>query len=75
VPFRNYILDFVCFERRIVIEVDGSQHFESRPDKVRDRVLEEAGFRTLRYWNIEVLKQPKVVLEDIYARLSETEAS
>jgi very-short-patch-repair endonuclease len=39
VPFQNYILDLVSFERRVVIEVDGSQHMSSSLDTVRDAVL------------------------------------
>src|ERR1041385_1155236 len=35
VPFKNYILDFVCFERKVVIEVDGGQHGDSVPDRIR----------------------------------------
>jgi very-short-patch-repair endonuclease len=55
VPLGGYILDFVCFEVRLVIEVDGSQHAESANDALRDRYLESQGFRTLRFWNDEVL--------------------
>jgi very-short-patch-repair endonuclease len=39
VPLEGFILDFVCFDRRIVIEVDGSQHFSSRRDLIRDSRL------------------------------------
>jgi very-short-patch-repair endonuclease len=54
VPIENYIVDFVCFEARLIIEVDGSQHAESERDKVRDLALSSAGFRILRFWNDEV---------------------
>ena len=56
VPLDGYILDFVCFEARLIIELDGSQHAESVRDLVRDRHFEAIGFRTLRFWNDEVLK-------------------
>ena len=69
VPFKNYILDFVCFEIRLVIEVDGSQHAESRPDATREAMLAAEGFWTLRYWNNDVLQQPTSVQEDILAEL------
>src|SRR4051812_15798213 len=69
-PFKSYILDFICFERRIIIELDGSQHADSQRDAVRDRILREHGFTTLRYWNHDVLKRPTIVLEHIFARLS-----
>jgi very-short-patch-repair endonuclease len=71
VPFRNYILDFVCFERRFIIEIDGSQHIESKRDAERDAALLNEGFRIARYWNNDVLRRPSAVLEDIFAKLSE----
>src|SRR6185312_14806389 len=51
VPFRNYILDFVCLERKLVIEIDGSQHAESSRDMEREALLIAEGFRIARYWN------------------------
>ena len=68
-PFRNYILDFACFEPKVVIEIDGSQHAESERDSVRDALLREEGFRVLRYWNNDVLQRSDSVLEDIFAHL------
>lgn len=56
VPLDGYILDFVCFEARLIVEVDGGQHAESESDAVRDRHFEAAGFRVLRCWNDEVLE-------------------
>ncbi|MCP3474359.1 DUF559 domain-containing protein [Bradyrhizobium sp. CCGUVB1N3] len=70
VPFKNYILDFVCFEKRLVIEIDGSQHAESRSDATREAALAAEGFQIARYWNNDVLQQPAAVLEDILAKLS-----
>jgi len=71
VPFENYILDFVCFEKRLVIEIDGSQHAESRRDAVRDAALSAEDFSMARYWNNDVLQQPASVFEDILAKLAE----
>jgi very-short-patch-repair endonuclease len=70
VPFQNFILDFVCFDRRLVIEVDGSQHESLERDARRDAVLLAEGFQVARYWNNDVLQQPAAVLEDILAKLS-----
>lgn len=54
-PFADYILDFVCLERRLVVELDGGQHAEqAMTDTVRTLFLEGAGFRVLRFWNHEV---------------------
>jgi very-short-patch-repair endonuclease len=69
VPVGCYILDFVCFEQRLVIEVDGSQHFESTHDSQRDAFLSREGFRVLRYCNNDVLHRGESVLEDIFAHL------
>ncbi len=54
VPLGGYILDFVCFEVKLIIEVDGGQHSGSIRDIERDRYFESQGFRTLRFWNDEV---------------------
>lgn len=70
VPFKNFILDFVCFEKRLVIEIDGSQHAESQSDANRAAALESEGFQTARYWNNDVLQQPVAVQEDILAKLA-----
>jgi very-short-patch-repair endonuclease len=69
VPFQNYILDFVCFERRIVIEIDGSQHANSERDAQRDAALVSEGFRIVRYWNNDVLQRRTAVLEDLFVKL------
>lgn len=56
VPLSGYILDFVCFEARLIVEVDGGQHAESKSDAVRDVYFESQNFKTLRFWNDEVLR-------------------
>ena len=71
VPFQNFILDFVCFEKRFIIEIDGSQHAESKRDEAREAILVAEGFRIARYWNNDVLQQPSAVLEDIFVKLAE----
>src|SRR3954469_15610648 len=68
-PFRNYILDFVCLERRVVVEIDGSQHADSLRDKQRDAALASEGFQIVRYWNNDVLQRRNAVLEDLFAKL------
>ncbi|HTO31308.1 MAG TPA: DUF559 domain-containing protein [Pararhizobium sp.] len=56
VPLNGYILDFVCFEAKLIIEVDGFQHAESVGDRVRDALFRNEGFRILRFWNEDVVK-------------------
>ena len=71
-PFRGYYLDFVCFDRRVVIEVDGGQHGhdEGRArDEVRDAVLGREGFTVLRFWNREVNLDIDGVMETVFQAL------
>ncbi len=68
-PIGPYIVDFVCFDARLVIEIDGGQHLESKTDHVRDTWLSEHGFRVLRFWNNEVLNETAAVLERIIESL------
>lgn len=68
-PLGGYVVDFVCFETRVVVELDGSQHATQEghmADAIRDAVLTEADFRVLRFWNRQVTKELPMVLETIY---------
>jgi very-short-patch-repair endonuclease len=65
VPIGPWIVDFVCFEQRLIVEADGSQHAESEHDRGRDRDLSERGFRVLRFWNNDILLQTQSVIESI----------
>jgi very-short-patch-repair endonuclease len=64
-PIGPYICDFVCRERRLIVEVDGGQHADSAEDKVRDQWLASCEYRVLRFWNNDVLKNMDGVLEAI----------
>lgn len=57
----DYIVDFVCFGERLIVEADGSQHAENAADAVRDAWLADQGFRVLRFWNNDVLGNPEGV--------------
>jgi very-short-patch-repair endonuclease len=73
-PLGPYIVDFVCLEKRLVVEVDGSQHQEQRTyDEARTRWLESQGYRVLRFWNNEVLAETDKVIELIAKRLEDSE--
>lgn len=55
-PVGAYVVDFVCFEAQLIVEIDGGQHAETPEcDVERDRWLNGQGFRVLRFWNNEVL--------------------
>ena len=65
-PIGKYIVDFVCHEKRVIIEVDGGQHSENaQQDKIRDKWLGKQGYIILRFWNNEVLTNMEGVLEVI----------
>ncbi len=71
-PIGNYIVDFVCLERKLIIEVDGGQHLDNDYDQQRDRWLNHQAFRVLRFWNHDVLKRNTEVLEHILRALQES---
>ncbi len=65
-PIGAYIVDFICIDRNLVIEVDGGQHLEqAERDTVRTRWLEAQGFTVLRFWNDDVLRDTDAVLQEI----------
>ncbi len=71
VPMGNYIVDFVCFEKKLVVEVDGGQHQEQAEyDHVRTQWLQSAGFRVMRFWNNQVLTETDGVLQAILTTLA-----
>ena len=70
----NYIVDFYCHEKRLVIELDGSQHFEEigkEADAIRDAYLQGQGLSVLRYSNADVNQRFERVCEDILRHLKE----
>ena len=66
-PIGNYIVDFVCYEKRIIIECDGSQHLvQKEKDLIRDEWLKQRGYKILRFWNHEILQNLDIVLDIIW---------
>lgn len=73
-PVDGYILDFADFGHRLIVEVDGSQHGEAAGqarDATRDRHFASAGFRILRFWNIDVDTNMDGVIDTILLALKE----
>lgn len=65
-PIGKFIADFVCFENKKVIEIDGGQHdADKEKDLQRDKWLKGQGFKVLRFWNNEVMENREWVLEKI----------
>jgi very-short-patch-repair endonuclease len=66
----GYIVDFVCLETKLIIELDGSQHFDRKLyDEARTLELQKEGFMVLRFWNNDVLLNIEGVLEVIRNQL------
>jgi crossover junction endodeoxyribonuclease RuvC len=72
-PILGFTADFVCHEQRLIVELDGGQHtLRSDKDAQRTRLLEQAGFRVLRFWNNDVVENIDGVLEAIRSSLTTT---
>jgi very-short-patch-repair endonuclease len=69
-PIGPFIADFVCQERRLIVEADGGQHAESAADDRRSAFLESKGYRVLRLWNNDILNNLDGVAEVIVIALS-----
>jgi very-short-patch-repair endonuclease len=65
----SYIVDFVCFDQKLIVERDGSQHADSGYDARRDAWLASRGFTVMRFWNSEVLTNSAGVQHAIATRL------
>ncbi|ELI6422577.1 TPA: endonuclease domain-containing protein [Aeromonas veronii] len=71
-PIGPYVVDFICLEQGLVIEVDGSQHgtlANQMHDEARTAYLNQQGFRVIRVWNNDVLSRMEVVLAHIWLSL------
>lgn len=75
-PIGDFIVDFVSFEKRLIVEVDGGQHNEAGylyRDCLRTRFLEDCGFTVVRFWNNEIMDNLNEVLETLTLALSRRE--
>ncbi len=68
-PVGKYIVDFVCFEQKLIVEADGGQHANKSSDKERDAWLRSQGFHVLRFWNNDILGNIEGVLLEILGAL------
>ena len=69
-PFLNFVLDFVCLELKLVVELDGSQYVDARSyDDYRTTYLNDAGYIVLRFWNNKVIDELEDVVEEIYRQV------
>jgi len=68
----RFIVDFVCYRRKLIIELDGGQHFEDKKyDDKRTHFLELQGYRVMRFWNVDLKGDAEKILIKIYRKLME----
>jgi very-short-patch-repair endonuclease len=66
----KYIVDFVCRQKKLIIELDGSQHAENMLyDEQRTQFLNSLGYRVLRFWNNDVFENMEGILEEILEKI------
>jgi very-short-patch-repair endonuclease len=68
-PIGPYVVDFICLELKLIVEVDGGQHAMPQADAKRTTWLESEGYRVVRFWNNDVLKNTEAVLQSLYEAL------
>ncbi|MCG8016948.1 MAG: endonuclease domain-containing protein [Candidatus Thiodiazotropha sp. 'RUGA'] len=68
-PLGPYIVDFIHFGEKLIIECDGGQHNQSATDRKRDAWLNQQGFQVLRFWNHDILNNTESVLTEILSLL------
>ena len=71
-PIDRYYVDFVCRERRLIVELDGGQHSERPEDKRRDTELCTLGYRVIRIWNNDVIENLDGVLQTLLSELEKS---
>ncbi|MBT9460185.1 MAG: endonuclease domain-containing protein [Rugosibacter sp.] len=69
-PMGFYVVDFVHFGARLIVEADGGQHNDAPRDESRDAWLRAQGFKVLRFWNNEIMNNLEGVLETIMAAVT-----
>ena len=75
-PIGRYIADFCCWERKLVVELDGSQHIgQAKADQRRTAFLRQQGYKVLRFWDNDVLLNTDAVLQQIAEALTDPHPS
>lgn len=72
-PIGNYIVDFYCDKAKLIIEIDGGQHYEGKgilQDKNREKYFNGLGLEVIRFTNLDVLKNVTNVVEEIYKKIN-----
>jgi very-short-patch-repair endonuclease len=69
-PIGPYFADFLCREKKLIVELDGSQHAGNPRDIRRDNFLNQSGYSVLRFWNTDVFNAISAICETILAALN-----
>ena len=70
--FGKYIVDFICYEKKLIIELDGGQHVQNKEyDDYRTKYFEKNGFKVMRFWNSNLRGNVEKILDKIYECLLE----
>lgn len=65
-PLGRYVVDFICYEKKLVIELDGGQHLDNQFfDEERTKKINQMGFRVVRFTNDEVMREINEVIAEI----------
>ena len=67
----KYIVDFCCLEKKLIVEIDGAEHFDSSHDLIRDKYIKSFGFIILRVWNSEINNNLDEVMERVMEMLTD----
>ncbi len=71
VPMGTYIVDFVCHDNKVIVELDGGQHAEQvEQDQLRTNDLQRRGYQVIRYWNHDVLGNIEGVMQDLAEQMN-----
>ena len=70
-PVGSYIADFACLEHMLIVEADGGQHADNQNDQRRTNWLQSQGWRVIRFWNDEILRNPQGIAAAILQSLAE----
>jgi very-short-patch-repair endonuclease len=72
-PVGDYIVDFISFEKKLIIEVDGGHHVEMtkhESDRVRAEYLKDRGYQVIRFWNTDIMQNIEGVIDEILNTLT-----
>jgi very-short-patch-repair endonuclease len=72
-PIGDYFVDFACVSAKLVVEIDGGQHCDSVADVKRTEYIERKGYKVIRFWNDEILRNIEGVLTSLSLTLSRRE--